>query len=142
MATVANVATQAATAIEALGSSPTRMGSDRRTDLESIASGATKYQLRVWHASKDDQFSSNVNYDVAAIEVAIHHYLASATAERTYTEGAMLTEQDSLLAKSFWTDLDAVFGVDDQLLPGTTESPERVGNVISYTIALEVRVQP
>lgn len=137
MATVPQLAASLATAVEGLSTSPVRMASDHRTDLEEIASGATKYQLRVSQVAVDER-NGNVVYPAADCEVVVHHRLSGA--ERTYTEGAMAVDLASLTASAFWSGIAEVYDVSAG--PEASESPERVGNVVSYTVTAQVRVKP
>jgi hypothetical protein len=104
------------------------------TNLEGIAAGAVKYQLRKDHLTRIEGASSNVAYQAATFTVTIHHELASATAERTYTSGTMLTHQLSLANPAWWRAITGVYGVEEG--PTLQSEAERVGNTISYSYAV------
>jgi hypothetical protein len=140
MATLAQLDAQAAALIEALGCTPTRLGSDHRLDLEKIPAGAARYQLRVFPPAIDERRGGNVVYAVAELAVAIHYRLGLAEAERTYTLGDHQTDSLAMLERDYWTALAAVFDVTQG--PSMEEAIARVGNVLSYTVAVEVRIQP
>lgn len=132
MADLAAVAGAIDTALDSLIGA--RCGSDRRTDLESLAAGTTKYQLRVDHLTEIPR--SNTNLQAASVNVTVHHQLASATAERTYTEGAMLIDQESLMQASYWRAISGVHDVEEG--PTLQSESARVGNTISYSMAVTV----
>lgn len=76
-----------------------RLTSDYRT-LEAIPSGATRYQLAGAVAEADEQLSSNEVYEILTCQLRVHHRPAGA--ERTYTEGAMLTMLAALTQSNYW----------------------------------------
>jgi hypothetical protein len=134
MATLAQLETAIAAAIAGLTGTPSRCNSDMRDDLEALAAGAYKFQLRKDHLTQIEGSSSNVSWDAATITVTIHHELASPTAERTYTSGVMLTHQKSLMDPSWWYAISGVHGVQEG--PTLQSESERIGNTISYVMAV------
>jgi hypothetical protein len=132
MASLATVAGAIDTALDALIG--TRCGSDRRTDLEAIAAGTTKYQMTVDHLTEISR--SNANLQAATVSVTVHHELASPSAERTYTEGAMLIDQESLMQGAWWRAISGVFFNEEG--PTLQSEAERVGNTISYSMAVTI----
>ena len=136
MSSLATVAGSIATAIAGLSGTPTRVGSDRVTNLEGLAVGTTKYQLRVDHLTELETGNAQVTYKAATVTVAMHHELASASAERTYTEGVMLTHQNSLMSPSWWRAISGVYEVVEG--PTLQSEAERVGNTISYEMAVSI----
>jgi hypothetical protein len=138
MASLATVAGSIATAIAGLTSSPTRVGSDRAMNLEGLAAGATKYQLRADHETEIETADSNLTYQGATITVAMHHELASASDERAYTQGNMLVDQESLMSRAWWR---AIAGIYDVYQGPTIQSEAaRVGNTISYSMAVSISI--
>ena len=129
MASLATVSTNIATALTALIG--TRCGSDRRTNLEGLTAGATKYQLRVDHLTELEH-GSNVAWQAATVNVAVHHQLSGA--ERTYTEGAMLIDQESLMSAAYWRAITGVYEVEEG--PTLQDEAERTGNTVSYSMAV------
>jgi len=134
MASLATVAGAIDTALDTLIG--TRCGSDRRTNLEALAAGTTKYQLRVDHLTEIEGASSNVTWQAATVTVAVHHQLSGA--ERTYTEGAMLIDQESLLSAAYWRNIAGVYGVEEG--PTLQSESGRVGNTISYSMAVTISI--
>jgi len=134
MASLASVLALVETAVEALAGSPVQAGvSDFRTDLQTpMAAGATTYQIQHQHQAQFNR-DANAAHNAAAIEVFIHHKLASVGVERTYTEGNMHTQQTSLLVKSFW-ELTGVKNIETgpQLIADVT----RTGNIISWSVGV------
>lgn len=141
MSTVANVLSDAAAAVASLISGATRASSDYARDRDVVGAGETIYQLRGWHLGKDNS-NANTSYDVARIELTVATGLASPTNERAYTEAAMLTQQDAVLAASWWRALASVYYTDPDNPPALTDDVARVGNVIVWTMAVELLVQP
>lgn len=139
MSTTADVASDVATAVEALACSPTRMLSNVRTDLESIAAGATKYQLLVTPAgrTRDD---SNVDSVLASVMLLLHHKLADSTDEEAFSEGNLQTDLTSMTTRSWWEALTSVFGIDAE--KDFEVAQTREGNVYSMTLSVTVIVQP
>jgi hypothetical protein len=136
MATLAQVDAAIATAIEAFGTSPTRMLSDSLANLEGLAAGSAKYQLRVDHETQLDSASSSAAWDVATVTVTIFHELADSTDERAYTKAAMLTDQKSLTQPSWW---EAISGIREvKLGPTIQEEATRQGNTVKYSYAVSI----
>lgn len=139
MLTVESVHDALATAIAALATSPTRLGSDYRVDLEAIPAAGTRFQLRASQVVTDEAFNSNVTYDVGGYEITIHHRLVTPTNE-AYARGTMLTDQNTLTDPVWWRAISGVNSIVDG--PELVDEPARIGNVISYTVAAQVRVTP
>lgn len=134
MASLATLDGNIATAIAALSGTPSRCDSDMRDNLEGLAAGAYKFQLRADHLTEIEGSSSNVAWQAATINVVMHHELASPSAERTYTKGVMLTHQKSLMDPSWWRAITGVYGVEEG--PTLQSEAERIGNTISYEMAV------
>ncbi len=135
MATTADVASQVATAIEALATAPTRMTSDHRDDLDGqIAAGSAKYQLRVAPAGRD--YDSNNSRVLASVEFVIAHRLADHTDEVAYTEGNLQTDISALTTQEWWRAFAAVYVVTDDI----AISIERIGHIIVCTGTITVSV--
>lgn len=136
---LATFASEVAAMVVAL--SPTRRFThDRVQDRDRLDAGETAYQMRV-EGRGEDGTDSNVVKLVAQVEVEIHHRLATWTAERTYTEGAMLTDHEALASKSAWR--SACASVDHFLEHPELDRPsERDGDRISYIYKALVRLNP
>ncbi len=139
MSTTADVASDLATAIEALDGSPTRMVSDSRTDLEAISSGATKYQLDVTPVGRttDDANTARVR---AKANIRLFHMLADSTDERTYTEGNLQTNITAITVGSWWRDLAAVEDIPEEV-NFEYDPVSRIGNVCVLELGIELIVQ-
>lgn len=140
MATVSDLASQAAAAIEGLASPPARLTSNVRTDLDELAAGASGYQLLATTAGVVASLDASRSFTAAAIQVVLYHRLADAYDEEAYTEGLQQTHLGSLLDEDFWQDLAAVYEVTDDGEPSV--AVDRIGNVVQTTIELTVLVQP
>lgn len=142
MATVAQVDAAVAAKVETLAQAPTRMASDYRADLEGVQAGSTKYQLRT-HLSAFDHRDANNTLQVASVEVSLHRKLSGA--ERDYTLDEMLSAQLALVDPKWWEaiaeikEVRRVGGARDG--PEIVDEPERIGNIVSYTVAVRVLVQ-
>jgi hypothetical protein len=107
VATVADVLTALEAKIVAdIGS--TRLASDLRDDLDTIADGATRHQ--VIGTPQGYGGGSNTRQQLAAFAVTLKYKLASGTAERTWTEGALLTHLAKLTDSLWWQAVTGVYG--------------------------------
>jgi hypothetical protein len=132
---MADLLSQLATAVNsALSGSPLRYDSDYRVDLQKIQMGVKRFQIRGAVVGK--QFDSNNTMQVARVELAVHFGIS--TTERAYTEGQMQTELETFLSLAWWRAIAAVHDVIE--LPEA--SIDRVGNVISYTVRIDVSIDP
>lgn len=134
MSTPTQLMTDLAAVIEAAIAGATRLASDYRTDLASITPGATVYQLRGGPAGKNSE--SNASATLQNLELELSHYLNGA--ERSYTEGALQTTLEALIAPSFWRDTTHVLDVVED--PGY--AVVRNGNVVTATVTVVVSIVP
>jgi hypothetical protein len=125
---------QLATAIEALAGTPTRFDSDRII-VQRIPAGSTYYALRVDVIGEDGREDANTVRELAGFEIDVKYRLGAAEAERTYTVGNMLTIQSSLISRTFYRDLAAVYKTAEDKPPEVSEEAERVGRIISFTVS-------
>jgi hypothetical protein len=129
---LATIATDIATL-----TSGTRLGSDLSTAVERIAAGALRFQLKtIWGGI---YAQSNVNLARLNLDVSIHRRLGASEAERTYTEGALLTHQASLFDLTWWAARAGVFDVWSP--PSSSQSDlsrDGDGEVISYRLTVGV----
>ena len=130
---------EVAAMVEAL--SPTRRFThDRIVDRDRLDAGETAYQLRVEGRGVDGT-DSNVVKLVAEVEIEIHHRLSDWENERAYTEGAMMTDQESLGDFRVWR--AACASMDTFLEPAELDRPSlRDGDWISYIYKALVRLNP
>jgi hypothetical protein len=139
MASLATVDANIAIALGNLSTSPTRFGSDLRDNLDPLASGATKFQLRADHLTEVPDDANQV-YESAEIVVVMVHELTTPSSERTYTKGNMLADQGNLNASSWWR---AITGIHDVVEGPTRQSDaEREGNTITYSMAVSILITP
>jgi hypothetical protein len=104
---------------------------------EVIPAGVTRASVVAVVAG--ETHDSNVNYALGNYVITIAHRLSDGTDEDTYLDGDMLTDQASLMTRSFFR---AVTGVYDITEGPNPETIERVGNVIEYTVTAQLAVAP
>ncbi len=138
MATVVDLMTQAAAAVAAISGVDGRLPADYRGNVGGLVAGETRFALRGNEIAKDER-NSNVVYPIGSIELDMVHRLADPLDERAYTEAEMLTHQSVLVAKSWWRALAAAHSVFDSNLE-VSEEATRTGNVIKYTVAVQIQV--
>jgi len=115
------------------------MVSDYSTgNSDSFSAGQTKYQLRLWIITADEQRDVNTRYLDLGVEVQVFHAISSRTAEPAYTSGDMLDHQLLLLDRESWRELPSTFELIE--FPEIIQPPGLDGNVLSYTMALAVRI--
>lgn len=138
MSTYADLVTELKQAIEGWPGSPVRMASDHRSDLERIAVGATKYQLRASVAGIERN-DSNFQRTAVAVTVAIHRRLVTAFAERAYTE-TDLQSYLALLGDHLWWRGESVGGLSSvyRVIELPSFEVSRAGNVVSLTCSVQV----
>ena len=131
-----------ATAIASL-TGGTRLGSDLSTAVERIPAGALRFQMKCIVSAVN--LNSNDSRPVLYLAVSVHRRLAAGEAERTYTEGARLTHQQSLVDPQWWFAIGGlhtnVYGIANGGAPNTALSDltrDGDGEVISYTITVGV----
>lgn len=137
MATVADTLAAISSKLATL-TSGTRMTSDTRRDLEAIAPGATKFQMR--HSVNTIAEDANQDASVVELDVEVHRYLSGS--ESSYTAGAMVTYQDSLsddTTGGWWLAISQIRAILDG---PTTSEARRVGNVVSFSVKLSFSVEP
>ena len=81
-----------------------------------------------------DRRDSNIGYTVTRYSTIMVHNLADPTNETTYLKGDMLTDQAILMDRDFYD----VAGVYEVLEVPELDLPERVGNVIEYTVSVQL----
>ena len=136
MPTPAQLLADAATAI-ASATGGTRLGSDYRDDLEKLPAGTIRFALR-GGPSAVDASDSNVEYLVEALELIVRHRLASPTAERAYTEGAMQTWLATVIDPDFWRGLASAY----EVVTAPSYEVAREGALVVVTVRTDVSVRP
>jgi len=108
--------------------------------MSSLNTSQAQNMFRIRQQHEEEQEGSNVAYEAAAIEVEVSHRLTDPFNERTYTEGAMHTQQKLLVSRDFWRSLTGVFEVLEG--PVTQIDVERVGNVIRWSVLVKILIVP
>ena len=80
---------------------------------------------------------AQISYALGNYVITIAHRLTTATDEDTYLDGDMLADQALLMVRSFFRDISGVYEVIEGPEPDTVE---RVGNVIEYTVTVQVAI--
>lgn len=145
MSTLLDVLTSLRSALTAQLSISTEFASDYNVDLETMsasvaAQAQTMYRIRSQHQQAAE--GSNTTYQSGAIEVVVSHRLSDPFDERAYTEGAMLTQQGTLLDRQFWRDLSGLFQVEDDGGPELEGNVERNGNIITWSVVVTFLITP
>ena len=104
-------------------------------DRDSWGAGGTRFQIRATYTGLERKVDSNTSYHTWSVEIAVHHKLALASNERTWTEGVMPGLQQTLADPLFWEDDDAkAAGVYAFISADFTQAPTREGNVVSFAV--------
>jgi hypothetical protein len=82
---------------------------------------------------------SNTNFVLGNYVITIAHRLTDATDEDTYLDGDMLTDQTILMANSFFRGLS---GVKDVEVGPDVDEVSRTGNVLEYTVTVQLLIVP
>ena len=138
MATPASVATAIQTKVLANTSATAAIANPLST-LEALAAGATKMQTLSVTVGQDHD--SNVSRVVASYDIKMLHRLSDPTDEATYLNGNALTDQAVLMVPSFFRTVTGVKEVIDgpELTKPTRDRP---GNVIEYTVTVQLSIVP
>ena len=104
---------------------------------EKIPAGVTR--ASVVPANGGVAYDSNVTYPLGNYVIEIAHRLSDATDEDTYLDGDYATDQAALMLPSFFRDLTGVNEVTSNPEP---EDVSREGNVIVYTVKVQVAISP
>lgn len=132
MATLTTVTAALVTKIEALGPVTSRMvTSQYRDDLDSVAAGQTRYQIRGQYES-DDGRNSQAPKKAVSFVVEFHHKISVGVNEKFHLNADMVTLLAALTGVAFWKTLAGVFEVRSG--PDQAIDVRRDGNVISYGV--------
>lgn len=142
MATLSALDAEIATDLEALSPITTRMASDFRRDRETVASATASYQLRAWRM-EENQMHSGASRKRIRVQVDVHQQVPTIASERTLMLAGLDTTLTSILTRSFWSDMAAVYKVvdDGDEFPTVTEAPELTARVMSFGVAVELWLQ-
>ena len=136
MATPAQLLSQIAAGVESQISGISRLASDYRDDLEVIAAGADRYQLRGGPTGK--LHDSNESRTVEHVELFILHRLGAAETERAYTEDELQTNIEAFIAPTFWRGFAACYELESDIEYGV----ERVGSVLTVSLTVDLSITP
>jgi len=104
-------------------------------EVERIPAGTLRFALKSVVTSVNR--NSNDSRPALGLSVTVYRRLSAGEAERTYTEGARLTHQQSLVDPTWWLAISGVWDV--ALAPDTALSDlRREEDVISYAVTLGV----
>lgn len=82
---------------------------------------------------------SNQPYLIGEFTVWMLYSLGSPTNEANYLDGDALDDQAVLMARSFWRNITGVY----ELIDGPElQRPERIGNVILYSVSAQLAIAP
>lgn len=145
MSTLSTVVTSISSALSSQLSITTRFASDYVVGLEtmnaSVASQSqTMYRIRSQYQQAEE--GSNITWKAAAVEIEIAHRLSDVFNERAYTEGAMLTQQATLLDSSFWRALGGVYGLPTGGGPNIELDVEIKGRVVRWSVLCTFLITP
>lgn len=139
MATPASIAALISTKVLANTTATAAIANPLST-LEALSAGATKAQILSVTVGQD---LSNANDGrlVASYDVKMLHRLSDPTDEATYLNGNALADQAVLMVPSFFRDIAGVKEVIDgpELTKPTRDRP---GNVIEYTVTVQLSIVP
>jgi hypothetical protein len=82
---------------------------------------------------------SNTNYILGNYVITIAHRLTDGTDEDTYMDGNMLSDQALLMDKDFFRTLS---GIKDVVAGPEPDEVSRTGNVIEYTVTVQLLIVP
>lgn len=116
------------------------LSSSYDAEVAQLRAGELAFALRVWQSSVDAEEDSNALHPVASVEIDVVRKFLLPEDEDFYTQGSMLLDQAALQVKADWR---ALSGANSLIEPPTVGSPpERVENVITYTVELQMRLNP
>jgi hypothetical protein len=102
--TIGDVFTLYASQVETRLGASTRLDSDYMVDREAIPEGEQRYQLRMVPAGLDTAQDSSGALTELDVQLEVFKHLAPGADERTYTQGAMVTDLATFLPRSYWRD--------------------------------------
>ena len=136
MATVASVDTALRTAVLA-ATTATLAIEKPLSKMFDVPAGATYIRTLAVPLGQDGD--SNTSRTVGHFSVTVCHRLADSLDEDAYIAGDLVTDLAALTPKSFWRDITGAYDIVDG--PEVT-LPERIGNVIEYTVTAQLSITP
>jgi len=135
MATVASVDTALKAAVLA-ATSATSAVTKPLSKGYAITAGVTSITTLAVPIGQDRDDSNNT-LTVGSFAVTVVHKLSDATDENTYITGNMVSDLAAITARSFWR---GITGVKDIIAEPEVTLPERIGNVIEYTVTAQLSI--
>jgi hypothetical protein len=83
---------------------------------------------------------SNTGYLVGSFAIRMNHKLSDTETEDSYLTGDAVTDQAVIMVPSFYRDIAGVYEVVS--VPAMDLPSEPVGNVIEYTVTVQLSIQP
>ena len=110
------------------------------TKRESITAGQTAMYIMPAVAGFDRE-DSNQGYTEAHYTITFAHKLADSApaTEEAYVKGTVLPNQETVMAKSYYTTINGVHEVKGEI---ALTPPERIGNVIEWAVDVQLTVSP
>lgn len=106
--------------------------------ISSIQPGQKIFQMRVWAIEEDE--GTNVTMLSAGVEIVVHRKLLFQDEESHYVGDEMLDDQTRLLDRSAWRALTSVHSLLEG--PSIDSAPEKVDNIMKYTVELQASINP
>jgi hypothetical protein len=85
-----------------------------------------------------DRRNSQLFFEIVEVVIGMAHHLADPTVEATYLTNSMLTHQAILMDYDFYM----VAGVRQVIDLPALSPPERIGNVIEYSVTTQLVLSP
>jgi len=114
------------------------MSSNYSEEIDTLAPGDLRYQLRAWIIGVEDGINSNLEYYRFGTRLSIFYMVEDLASESGFTENDMLLYQVALLDRDAWRDLASVYDLES--VPETGTAPEMSGGVVSLEIDLTALV--
>lgn len=120
------------------GTLPSQIG-DEFVNLEA---GAKGFQLLVWQIGDDIESDSNATHPRIGVQIRVLRQMGYPGDETIYLGEEMFLEQRRLLNVPAWRNLSGA-GVQEIISgPAVDGAPERSDNMVSYTVELELNLDP
>lgn len=136
MATVASVDTALRAAVLS-ATSATLAVEKPLSKMFDVPQGATYIRTLAVPIGQDGD--SNTSRTVGHFAVTVCHKLADSLDEDAYIAGDLVTDLAALTPLSFWRGITGVYAINDS---PEVALPERVGNVIEYTVTAQLSIKP
>lgn len=122
--------------LDPTGTLPSQIGDD----FVNLQAGEKGFQLLVWQIDDSGDAGSNSVLPLVGVQIRVLRQLGFPGDETVYLDEEMFLEQRRILERQPWRDLDEVQELDEP--PAIPDAPERNDNMVSYTVALQLRLNP